>query len=325
MEQMQELSIIIDKSEAGKRLDASIPIHIPSCSRSYAASLIAQGKITVGDAVKKPGYRVKTGDRVYVCIPPPQPIEALPEPIGIDVVYEDPSLIVVNKPPGLVVHPAPGHPNGTLVNGLLNHCPDLKGIGGDIRPGIVHRLDKDTSGLIVVAKDPVALNHLAGQFRQRRVKKTYLAVVYGQVLRDKGQMNLPITRHPTDRKRMSAVDRKPGRTTGRGRVRKAETVWAVKARYENATLLRLHPRTGRTHQIRVHCAAMNHPVVGDPVYANSRMKAAYKEIVSDRQMLHAWQIRFTHPASRKEIDLEAPIPQDMSRLIDSLTESGNSA
>jgi len=161
MAQMEALSITVDESKAGTRLDVFVAAHIPSCSRSYAASLIAQGKVTVGNATKKPGYRTKSGDRVFAAIPSPQPIEALPESIDLDVVFEDSSLIVINKPPGLVVHPAPGHANGTLVNALLYHCPDLKGIGGDIRPGIVHRLDKDTSGLIVAAKDASALNNLA--------------------------------------------------------------------------------------------------------------------------------------------------------------------
>jgi len=319
MAQMQTLSIAIDESKAGTRLDSFVAAHIPSCSRSYAASLISQGEITVGDAIRKPGYRIKAGDRVSVAIPPPQPIEALPEPIDLDVIYEDGSLIVINKPPGLVVHPAPGHTRGTLVNGLLYHCPDLKGIGGDIRPGIVHRLDKDTSGLIVVAKEPLALNDLADQFRYREVKKAYLAVVQGEVAQDTGEVNLPIARHPVDRKRMSAVHEGSKRSAGAGRLRKAETAWTVRERYGDATLLLLYPRTGRTHQIRVHCAAIEHPIIGDPVYGRSRGKASRERISADRQMLHAWRISFLHPASGIRMDLEAPIPQDMERLIGRLS------
>lgn len=322
MQDNHEISILIDEPDDGKRLDVVISSHIPSCSRSYASSLITEGKIRVRDARKKPGYHVKTGDDISAHIPPPKPIAALPEPMDIDVCYEDEYLIVVNKPPGLVVHPAPGHNTGTLVNGLLHHCPDLKGIGGDIRPGIVHRLDKDTSGMLVVAKDAPSLNHLARQFKSREIAKTYIALVHGEIENKQGHIALPIGRHPVDRKRMSALDNHHAYGRGAGKAREAETLWTVRDRFEGVTSLELNPRTGRTHQIRVHCAAIGHPIVGDSLYGKARGKgsASSKETIAllrsvHRQMLHAWRIRFTHPVSEEAMAFESPLPWDMKDLL----------
>ncbi|MEE8399903.1 MAG: RluA family pseudouridine synthase [Desulfobacterales bacterium] len=317
-----EFSFQVDRNDIGQRLDVVITAHIPGCSRAYASSLISEGSIQVHGARKKPGYRVKAGEAISALIPPPKPISAQPEPMDIDVVHEDDDLIVINKPPGLVVHPAPGNPTGTLVNGLLHHCPDLKGIGGEIRPGIVHRLDKDTSGILVVAKTASALTHLAHQFKTRQIQKTYLALVGGDVTPDTGRISLPIGRHPVDRKRMAALARARGKHPKKGRHREAETRWAVEERFEGACLLKLYPTTGRTHQLRVHCSTIGYPIIGDPVYGGIRARRlpALKNTHGDRlsanrQMLHAWKITFTHPASGEQDTFSAAPPQDMAELI----------
>ncbi len=312
-----DFTIRVDPFDAGKRLDFLISSILLDCSRSFSANLVRRGYIRVDGEIKKPGYKVRAGDFVQGRIPPPEPLMYKPEPIHIDILFEDESLIVVNKQPGLVVHPAPGHYSGTLVNGLLNHCPTLEGIGGTHRPGIVHRLDKDTSGVLVVAKNDKTHQHLAQQFKSRSVSKIYLALVYGVITPDSGRVSLPIGRHPVDRKKMSTVSRK-------GRM--AETLWKVKKRFEGVTFLELNLKTGRTHQIRVHCAAINHPIIGDPIYfsrkerrellANKNLGHLIQSIC--RQMLHAWRIEFVHPAHNQSVLFEAPIPEDMRNLIKSI-------
>jgi 23S rRNA pseudouridine1911/1915/1917 synthase len=305
-------TILVDISDSGKRLDLLVASRISGCSRSVAASLIRSGKIRVQGGVKKPGYRVRTGDEIYGTIPPPERVLFKPEPIPIDILNEDNDIIVLNKPPGIVVHPAPGHYSGTLVNALLYHCPGLEGIGGEIRPGIVHRLDKDTSGVMVVAKNSAAHQDLAQQFKSRSIKKIYLALVCGRIESESGRISLPIGRHPVDRKKMSTHSRKS---------RMAETTWQVRKRFAQATLLEISLKTGRTHQIRVHCAAMKHPVVGDPVYGPRK---AGKCIACDllrsvpRQMLHAWRLEFTHPKKQRKLCFEAPIPADMEDILGTL-------
>jgi len=310
-------NIFVDETDSGKRLDLVVAARISICSRTVAADLIRSGEIRVQGSMKKPGYRVRPGDEIYVRIPPPQPVALDPEPIDIDILFEDTDLIVVNKPPGLVVHPAPGHPTGTLVHGLLHHCPDLEGIGGELRPGIVHRLDKDTSGALVVAKNAPAHRDLAKQFKSRKVKKTYLALVHGEMDSDSGVISLPVGRHPVDRKRMSTASRKS---------RTAETSWRVKERFGGATLIDLNLKTGRTHQIRVHCAAVNHPIVGDTVYGRRRGRqvlaggTGFAEVLGavSRQMLHARHLEFNHPVKATLVSVEAPVPQDIQAVIDAL-------
>jgi len=307
-------TILVDASDSGKRLDLLVASRIPDCSRSVAANLIRNGKIRVQGDAKKPGYRTKTGDEICGHIPLPEPVLFKPEPISIDILYEDDDIIVVNKPPGLVVHPAPGHYSGTLVNALLYYCPDLEGIGGEIRPGIVHRLDKDTSGVLVVAKNGRAHHNLALQFKLRRVKKEYLALVHGKMESDSGTILLPIGRHPVDRKKMSTRSRKS---------RVAETIWQVKEKFDKATLVELNLKTGRTHQIRVHLAAINHPIVGDPVYGGRKAgkKVEYGKdlfISVPRQMLHARRLGFTHPETQKTLSFEAPIPSDIENVLKKL-------
>ena len=236
--------------------------------------------------------------------------------------YQDSHIVVLNKQAGLVVHPAPGHGSGTLVNALLHHCPDLEGIGGEIRPGIVHRLDKDTSGTIVIAKNAGAHERLARQFKDRTVQKRYLALVYGELHQDEGMITLPIGRHPVHRKRMSTITR-----TGRS----AETSWRVRERFQGVTLIELTLKTGRTHQIRVHCTSMGHPIVGDKVYSSRKwLKDTARLISGDsssklavlktvpRQMLHAWRLGLTHPHTGEFMTFESPIPEDMEALVERL-------
>ena len=312
-------TILVEKHDSGKRLDIVIASRLSDCSRSLAATLIREGEILVQRTSSKPGYRVKTGDEIYGHIPHSEPVLFKPEPIQINILYEDECFIVVNKQPGLVVHPGAGHYTGTLVNGLLYHCKGLEGVGDKLRPGIVHRLDKDTSGALVVAKNDVAYHNLSQQFKSRKIKKEYLALVYGEMESESGTVSLPVGRHPVHRKKMSTVSRK-------GRV--AETSWQTEERFHGATLLKVNLKTGRTHQIRVHCAAINHPVIGDSLYGGRKTIARlFKgQDVSNciktlpRQMLHAWRLQFTHPVTEKNMSFEASIPRDMTELIDALRE-----
>lgn len=309
-------SFRVDQTRAGTRLDILVAAEIDHCSRSFAATLIRQGCIIVDGSAKKPGYPLKAGEIVSGRIIPPEAPSFLPEDIPLHILYEDAELLVVNKAPGMVVHPAPGHSGGTLVNALMHHCVDLEGICGSLRPGIVHRLDKDTSGVLVVAKNSRAMHHLTAQFKSREVRKLYLALVYGNPRVDKGRVDRPIGRHPVDRKVMSVMTRTP---------RSALTHWRVREQFAGACLLELDIRTGRTHQIRVHCKTMGHPVIGDAVYGNrgekKRLAEASEEMrravmALDRQMLHAWRLWFTHPVSGERMTVQAPMPADMAELLD---------
>jgi len=316
MHDQSAFTILVEPPDSGKRLDLYIASCISECSRSIAVNLIRNGKIRVQGMVRKPGYRVKAGDEICGCIPPPTPVLFKPEPIPIDILHEDDNIIVINKQPGLVVHPAPGHYSGTLVNALLYHCPKLNGIGGELRPGIVHRLDKDTSGVLVAAKNDRAHLHLSRQFKSRRVKKKYLALVYGKMESDSGSVSLPIGRHPVDRKKMSTNSRKS---------RVAETTWQIRERFELASLIEVNLKTGRTHQIRVHCAAIKHPVMGDKVYGPRKTwkNVTYgKNLFGSvpRQMLHAWRIVLTHPMTEAMVSFEAAIPSDMQDVIAALRQ-----
>jgi 23S rRNA pseudouridine1911/1915/1917 synthase len=315
-------TILANESDRGRRLDAVVAAHLPGCSRSLAVNLITNLQIFVDQQAKKPSYRVKCGDKILGRIPAPAQVEYKPEPIPLQILYQDSHIVVLNKQAGMVVHPAPGHSRGTLVNALLYHCPDLEGIGGEIRPGIVHRLDKNTSGTMVVAKNAAALEILAGQFKRHTIQKIYLALVYGELRTVEGIITLPIGRHPVHRKRMSTISRK-GRT--------AETAWRVRKRFQGITLLELMLKTGRTHQIRVHCAAIGHPIVGDQVYRSRKWSketarqfsgessskfAALKSV--PRQMLHAWRLGLTHPHTGERMTFASPIPEDMAELMEKL-------
>ena len=309
-----EFSFLADAACSGIRIDVFLAERVPDCSRSFAGQLLAGACFKVNGQVRKPSYRLKAGDIVSGHLPAPQPCGFHPEPIPLQILYEDAHILVIDKPPGLVVHPAPGHFSGTLVNALLHHCPDLGAIGAEIRPGIVHRLDKDTSGTLVAAKNAAALEHLASQFKNRSVHKDYLALVHGEMTADSGTIRLPIGRHPVDRKRMSTRSRKG---------REAETGWRVVQCLGSFTLLELRLKTGRTHQIRVHCAAIQRPIIGDPVYGRRRstqdpvhIQALLAEV--RRQMLHAWRLEINHPATGERMRFESPLPEDMERLIEKI-------
>ncbi len=307
MPQSDAFTLRVETTDAGKRLDALITSRIPDVSRSRVTHLIRCGSIRVNGTLKKPGYRVRSGEKINGTIPFPEPVPFIPEPIPIHILYEDSCVIVVNKPPGLVVHPSPGHASGTLANALCYHCPTLQGIGPRLRPGIVHRLDKDTSGTLVVAKTGSVHQHLSGQFKTRAVEKVYLALVHGHIDTDSGTILLPVGRDPIHRKKMSTKSR-----TGRS----AETGWSVRERFNNATWLELVLKTGRTHQIRVHCAAMAHPIIGDPVYGRRRLNK--RRVSARRQMLHAWRLGFMHPETGKRMMFESPVARDMQVLIERL-------
>lgn len=306
------------------RLDKHILETHPDFSRSRIEGLIKSGFVTVNGAVaEKAGMKVSEDDEIVVEIPPPVPAIPEPEDIPLDIVFEDEDMVVVNKAPGMVVHPAPGHFTGTLVNALLHHCPNLSGIGGVARPGIVHRLDQDTSGLIVVAKSQTAMDGLVQAFSSHRnIEKTYLAIVHGRPRLDAGRIENLIGRHPVDRKRMAIVE-KNGKVAitnwklfelgvveclsdgGRGITQKlkdlkTQTISAVECKIE----------TGRTHQIRVHMASLGCPVIGDKVYGKSALDKKLDPVPA-RQMLHAWKLKLWHPVKRVEMSFEAPLPEDM--------------
>lgn len=318
MEYSDVLRFNVAPADEGLRLDSYIAGQIADCARSYAATLIRKNYVQVDGAPAKPSHRVKNSEHITVRMPVPEPVALTPEPIPLDILFEDRHLIVLNKSSGLVVHPAAGHASGTLVNGILYHCPNLEGIGGEMRPGIVHRLDKDTSGAIVIAKTAQALQGLSEQFKDRCVFKQYLALVHNIPKQDSGTIDLPVGRHPVDRKKMSTVS-----TRGR----EALTLWRIKEKFVDAALLEVELKTGRTHQIRVHCKSMGHPLVGDPVYGTRKKQpcsgknkdALYKVFSkAKRQMLHAFQLGFGHPVTGKELTFEAPLPDDMVSVIKAL-------
>jgi len=270
-------------------------------SRSQWQRLIGAGLVEVDGRRARSAQRLRGGETVRVRVPPPRAAEPEPQELPLDVVYEDGDMIVIDKPRGLVVHPAPGHRAGTLVNALLHHCPDLAGVGGVRRPGIVHRLDKDTSGLLVVAKNDVAHRALQGAIRRREVTRQYLALVYGVPVPAAGRIDAPIGRHPTRRKQMAVV---PG-----GRA--AATHYRVAEDLGRFALVEAALETGRTHQVRVHMAHIGHPLVGDPVYAGRRRAPG----PIGGQALHAARLRLRHPRSGEPLDFEAPLPPDMARLL----------
>jgi 23S rRNA pseudouridine1911/1915/1917 synthase len=316
-EEDSRVSFSVSEADKPKRLDAFLVLKTQDLTRSRVQELIRSGFVRVNQQLSKPGYRVRPGDHVEVTLPPPQPLRLDPEPVTFELIYEDPWLIVVNKPPGVVVHPAPGHFTGTLVHGLLRHCKDLSGIGGVMRPGIVHRLDKDTSGLMVVAKNDTAHAFLSGQFKAGKVTKNYQALVHGIVKGHKGEIDLPIGRHPVRRKEMSVQPSK-------GRM--ARTLWEKKEELAGLfSLLSVSPKTGRTHQIRVHLSHVGYPIVGDPVYGYRR--SWWKKRFSDdpgvlnhveRQMLHAGTLGFVHPQSGEYRKFTAPLPADMELVLEML-------
>ena len=295
--------ILLRASEESKnqRLDAFLASSLDGLTRSQATRLIESGEVAVdGRAVSK-SYKLAGGEDIAVTLPEPEPVEAVPQDIPLDVVYEDADVIVVNKPSGMVVHPAPGHPDGTLVNALLYHCAGtLSGVGGALRPGIVHRIDRDTSGLIIAAKNDAAHQYLSAQLADHTLARTYECIVVGSLREDRGTVDAPIARHPADRKRMAVV----------AGGREAVTHWEVIARYPGYTHVRCRLETGRTHQIRVHMAYIGHPILGDTVYG------AKKEVPGlTGQCLHAVGLRFLHPRTHEVMELSCPLPEEFTRML----------
>ena len=306
-----------------QRLDKRILETHPDFSRSRIEGLVKSGHVTVNGAVAtKAGMKVAEDDEIEVEIPPPVPAIPEPEDIPLDVLFEDPDMLVVNKAPGMVVHPAPGHFTGTLVNALLHHCPDLGGIGGVARPGIVHRLDQDTSGLIVVAKSQPAMESLVKAFASHKnVEKTYVAVVHGRPRLESGRIENLIGRHPVDRKRMAIVERNGKLAITNWQIAAAnvrQPAGAQASRRQNAvTPVVCRIETGRTHQIRVHMASLGCPVIGDRVYGKSALDKRL-DPVPQRQMLHAWKLSLWHPTKSVKMDFTAPLPDDMLAYVEGL-------
>ena len=281
--------------QSGERLDALLARSVEGLTRSAAQRLLEDGAVTCRGKALKKNDRPAAGDVVEVLLPDPEPVDVLPQNIPLDVVYEDEDVIVVNKPVGMVVHPAPGHPDGTLVNALLFHCGDtLSGINGALRPGIVHRIDRDTSGLIIAAKNDRAHLALAAQLQDHSLARVYEAVAVGSFREDGGTVDAPIGRHPADRKRM-AVEPRTGRP--------AVTHWSVLARYRGFTHVECRLETGRTHQIRVHLASIGHPLLGDTVYGSRKPWPGLAG-----QCLHARRLKFIHPSTGRPVELECPLP-----------------
>lgn len=313
---VHEIEFIVPDSDSAKRLDIFLSQQNLPVSRSQIKKLIDAGLVLVNNTSPKAGFRISKGDLINVTIPEPTPSDLRPENIPLDIIYEDNFIILINKPPGLVVHPASGNYSGTLVNALLYYSRDLSGIGGVVRPGIVHRLDKNTSGVLVVAKNDLAHRSLASQFKEHSIARKYTGLVYGTFKNEKGTITSPIGRHPVDRKKISTKAR-------RGKA--AITHWKVIEQFEEIALLEISLETGRTHQIRVHLADIQHPVVGDPVYCSKkslltirdeRLRNRLKRL--DRQALHASLLGFNHPKTGEYMQFSAPLPEDLRGILDVL-------
>lgn len=310
----------VEQGDVGARLDRFVA-DTGVLTRSAVEKMVESGALTVNGAKTTKNYRLRLGDLVELEMPEPEMSEALPQNIPLDILYEDNDLLVINKPCGMVVHPAPGNPDGTLVNALLYHCGDsLSGIGGVIRPGIVHRIDKETSGLLVVAKNDEAHLGLAAQLKGHHINRIYYAIAIGNFREDEGTVDAPIGRHPVDRKKMAVI-----RNTEL-RAREAVTHWRVLARGEadgqNFTLVRCELETGRTHQIRVHLSSIGHPLLGDALYGggNTKFEARHKALING-QCLHAKELHFTHPRTGEEMHFISPLPTDLAKAVTLIFEN----
>ena len=300
---MNIIEIYVDEDD-GERLDSYLAKELNEVSRTFVQKLIKEGLVQVNEKAVKPSYIVETGDYIRVEFPKPKELEIMPEDIPLDIVFQDEDIVIINKPQDMVVHPAPGNYSGTLVNGLLFHIDTLSSINGIIRPGIVHRLDKDTSGLLVVAKNDFAHRFLSEELKQRKMKRNYIALVHGVLKKDEGTIDAPIGRHPKDRKKMAVTNKNS---------KEAITHYKVLDRYDNYSLLELSLETGRTHQIRVHMAYINCPILGDPVYSRGK-----NEFGLDKQMLHAYRLGFIHPSTKEYVEFKSDLPPYFKKLIDVL-------
>ncbi len=298
--------ILVPDEKNPERLDLYLIKKGLSIARSQIQRLISEEQILLNGEPVRASYKVKKGDRIDITIPPPTPLELIPEDIPLDILFEDSALLVLNKAAGMVVHPAPGHYEGTMVHALLHHCHDLTGIGGRERPGIVHRLDKETSGVMVIAKTDEAHRFLSKQFKDHSIDRLYLALVCGKV-KKAGKINLAIGRDRIHRKKISARTSSP---------REAETHYMIKARFKPATLLEVSPQTGRTHQIRVHMAHIGHPIIGDKEYGGKMEKSL--GLSADRHMLHAAMLGFVHPSTKERLSFTTPPPPDMAVILERL-------
>jgi len=301
---MNSFEIIVEESDINKRIDVFLAKNLESFSRSYIQDLIKKGKATIGGKSIKANYRLRNGDNVVLNIPKPEPLEILPENIPLDILYEDNDVILINKPKGMVVHPAAGHYSGTLVNALLYHCKDnLSGINGVLRPGIVHRIDMDTTGVIIACKNDKAHQNIAKQLAEHSIARRYVAIVNGNLKEDEGVVDAPIARAKNDRKKM-AVD-KDGKT--------AVTHYKVLERLKNYTYIECVLETGRTHQIRVHMSYINHPLLGDEIYSGKK-----ESMKLQGQCLHAMVLGFIHPTTNEYMEFEAPIPEYFNEILKTL-------
>jgi len=300
----QTSELVADRG--GERLDQFVARQLPELTRSRVQKLISEGRVAVAGARAKASLRLEAGQMIRVDVPVPAAAQAQAEAIPLDILYEDADLLVVNKPAGMTVHPSPGHASATLVNAILAHCDDLSGIGGVLRPGIVHRLDRDTSGVILVAKNDAAHRSLAQQLKARTIEKTYLALVEGTPRPPEGTIDAPIGRDPRNRQRMTVVEGG----------REATTAYRVVERCTGVSLVEARPKTGRTHQIRVHLAAIGHPIAGDRVYGHASR-------IVRRQALHALRIAFDHPRTGARVTFEAPLPSDFTHALDAARASGD--
>nr|WP_325306561.1 RluA family pseudouridine synthase [uncultured Oscillibacter sp.] len=305
---METRTLQVNPEDTGTRLDAWLAGQLPDVTRSAAARLCEEGRVTAAGKPLAKNYRLSGGEAVSVALPDPEPVDVAPQDIPLDVVYEDSDVIVVNKPKGLVVHPAPGHPDGTLVNALLHHCGDsLSGIGGELRPGIVHRIDRDTSGLIIAAKNDAAHQKLSAQLQDHTLARIYRCIVIGNLREDSGTVDAPIGRHPADRKKMAVV------ASGRSAV----THWSVLERFPGYTYVECRLETGRTHQIRVHMAHIGHPILGDTVYGAKKPVPGLQG-----QCLHAVGLRFLHPRTGELVELWCDLPEAFQTQLRKLENRG---
>lgn len=318
MAQAENFTFVVGDSDAGIRLDTYLSQRVFELTRSQIKKLLQEHLILLNHLPSKPAVRLRKGNVVTGSIPPPRRLDVIPQDIPLDILHEDPWIIVVNKRAGMVVHPGAGIDSGTLVNALLFHCSDLSQINGVIRPGIVHRLDKKTSGVMVAAKNAMAMHHLSLQFKKRQVRKRYIALVHGEMRESQGVIEAPLGRHPKERKRISVHTRKG---------RSAITQWRVIKRFKGLSLLEVIPKTGRTHQIRAHFSSRGHPIVGDPEYCRGKWiqritDSQVRERISalGRQALHSERLGFIHPRSGEFMEFNVPLPDDMAQIIRFLSQ-----